>query len=83
MKYLCTVTETYRVDTETEATNLIEEAKKDGRFILSKSSTEYKERKQKGEIIETYYKVTLTKTFNDIKEPISEVNIIYEVHNEY
>ena len=69
MKYLIQTVETYRVDKEDEAKRMIEEAKSDNHFILKKYSSEYKEKKQKGEIIDTYYKVTLTKAFTDEKEP--------------
>lgn len=78
-KYLVSSVETYRVDTESEATLAIEEAKKDDRFVLSKYTNEYKERKQKGEVVDAYYKLTLTKVFNDIKEPGIEVDIDYTV----
>lgn len=77
--YLITTTEIYRVDTAIEAQKLIDEAKNDNRFTLSKYTNEYKERKAKGEIIDEYYKVTLVKTFTDIKEPETQVKIIYEV----
>ena len=53
-KYLISVTETYRVDTETEAAKIIEEAKVDGKYVLSKYSSVKKERKQKGEIIDEW-----------------------------
>ena len=76
MKYLINVVETYRVDTEAEADQLIEEAKAVGN--LSKYSCVYKEKKQKGEVIEDWYRVTLTKTFNDEKEPDNVVHISYE-----
>ena len=79
MKYLVTTTEVYRVDTEKEAQDLIDEAKKDGRFTLSKYTSEYKERKAKGEVIDDYFRVSLVKTFNDIKEPESQVTVFYEV----
>lgn len=79
MKYLVSTTEVYRVDSELEATAAIEEAKKDPAYILGKYTSEHKERKSKGEVIDEYYKVTLTKLFNDLKEPISEININYEV----
>lgn len=79
MKYLVTTTEVYRVDTEKEAQDLIDEAKKDGRFTLSKYTSEYKERKAKGEVIDDYFRVSLVKTFNDIKEPESQVTVSYEV----
>ena len=69
MKFLISTTEVHRVDTENEAVMLIEDAKEDDNFILTKYSTEHKEKKAKGEIVEEYYKVTLTKSFTDIKEP--------------
>lgn len=78
-KYLVSTTETYRVDTENEATRAIEEAKQDGSYILGKYTSEHKERKSKGEVIDEYWKLTLTKLFNDIKEPDSIVNVSYEV----
>lgn len=78
-KYLISTVETYRVDTETEATKVIEDAKKDGSYILGKYTSEHKERKSKGEVIEEFWKVALTKNFNDIKEPDSIVEVNYEV----
>lgn len=80
MKYLIQTVETYRVDSESEAEQLIQEAKKDTKFDLLKSSTEKKDVKAKGEIIDTYYKVQLNKGFNEIKEPEIDVRIIYEVN---
>lgn len=77
MKYLTQTVETYRVDQEKEAKKMIEEAKEDNHFILKKYSSEYKERKQKGEVIDTYYKVTLTKAFTDEKEPEFRTQVSY------
>lgn len=77
MKYLVQTVETYRVDQENEAKKMIEEAKEDNHFILKKYSSEYKEKKQKGEIVDTYYKVTLTKAFTDEKEPEFRTEISY------
>ena len=78
-KYLVSTIETYRVDTETEATRIIEEAKNDNAYVLGKYTNEHKERKSKGEIIDEYWKLSLTKIFNDIKEADTIVNIEYEV----
>ena len=78
-KYLVSTVETYRVDTEAEATKAIEEAKQDGSYILGKYTSEHKERKSKGEVVEEYYKLALTKIFNDIKEPDTLVDVTYEV----
>ena len=77
MKYLIQTVETYRVDKEDEAKRMIEEAKSDNHFILKKYSSEYKEKKQKGEVIDTYYKVALTKAFTDEKEPEFRTEISY------
>ena len=77
MKYLIQTVETYRVDKEDEAKRMIEEAKSDNHYILKKYSSEYKEKKQKGEVIDTYYKVTLTKAFTDEKEPEFRTEISY------
>ena len=68
-KYLITVTETYRVDTEEEAARLIEEAKDNNTYTLSKYSSVHKERKQKGEIIDEYQVVTAKQEFNVEKDP--------------
>ena len=76
-KYLISVTETYRVDTEAEAAKIIEEAKVDGNYVLSKYSSVKKERKQKGEIIDEWYRLTLTKVFTDEKEPDTNIEVIY------
>ena len=78
-KYLVSTTETYRVDTENEATKAIEEAKQDSSYILGKYTSEHKERKSKGEVIDEYWKLTLTKLFNDIKEADTPVTVKYEV----
>lgn len=77
-KYLLNTTEIYRADSDIEAQGLIDEAKADTRYILAKYSSVKKERKQKGEIIDTYYKVTLVKSFDDEKEPCGEATIEYK-----
>lgn len=78
MKYLCEVTEKYRIDSETEAKAFIEEQKKDASYALKKYSSERKERKVKGEIVDEWMQVILVKTFNDPKEPVEEISIKYE-----
>ena len=78
MKYLLETTENYRVDNETEAKELIENAKKGESYILKKYTSQYKERKQKGEVIDAWYKVTLVKVFTDEKEPDAQVEITYD-----
>ena len=78
MKYLISTVENYRVDSEEEVQELIEEAKADGKFALTKYTSTYKERKQKGEVIDSYWKVSLTKHFTDEKEPDFGTTVIYE-----
>ena len=79
MKYLITNTEVYRVETEEEAELLINEAKADTKYVLTKYNCEKKERKQKGEVIDSYIKVSLVKSFNDEKDPITDITVSYEV----
>jgi len=79
MQFLISTTETYRTDTESEAATLINEAKNDKQFVLAKYTTEQKEIKAKGEVIETYFKVTLTKQFTSIKEPDIQAKVEYTI----
>lgn len=79
MRYLVQTVETYRADTEAEAQGVIAEAKAAGEYVLSKYSSEKKEVKAKGEVIDEFYKVTLTKVFTSLKEPEVIANVIYEV----
>lgn len=79
MRFLATSTEVYRVDSEKEAKALIEEAKADKNYTLTKYASEFKEIKSKGAIADTYYKVSLVKVFNDIKEPMKLIGVHYSV----
>ena len=78
MKFLLTTTEVYRFSAEDEATAFIEKAKQERGYTLTKSTVEYKERKQKGEVIDFWWKVTLIKKFNDEKEPDRDVDVTYD-----
>lgn len=67
MKRLLNVTESYRLDTQHEVDEFIEEAKRDsvdGGYILSKYSTALKEKKAKGEVVDTGFLVTIVKDYN-------------------
>lgn len=77
-KYLIQTIETYRADTESEADQLIAEAKESTDYELKKHNAEKKEVKQKGEIIDEYWKVNLTKIFTSEKEPTGTTSIIYD-----
>ena len=61
----------------------IEDAKKESGYILTKSTVEYKERKQKGEVIDYYWKVTLVKHFTDEKMPERQKVIKYETESAF
>ena len=77
-KHLISVIETYRVDSEDEVARMIKEAKEDDTCELVKHSSVKKERRQKGEIIDAWYRLSLTKLFDDEKEPCSEVSVSYQ-----
>lgn len=67
MKELKRVTEVYRVDTEPEAVQLIEEFKAaagEGGYDVTKYESKYRNKKQKGEIVDEFYMVTIQKDYN-------------------
>lgn len=68
MRMLLKTTDVYRVDNEEEAVKMIEDTKnnslRDG-YTLTKSGYVLKNKKSKGEIIESWAVVTVEKTFND------------------
>ena len=78
-KYLIQTTEVYRADSETEAQEIIGAAKAAAEYTLTRYSSEKKEVKAKGEVIDEFYKITLAKTFTDIKEPDVQVDVMYEI----
>ena len=75
--YLVKTQETYRVSTDAEANTLINEAKEDPGYTLTKYNCQSKETKSKGEIIDEWYQVTLVKKFNDEKEPTDHISLCY------
>lgn len=76
-RYLIKVTEQYRCDTEEEAKKLIEDAKKSNQYTVLKTSSEIKTLKQKGEIVDEWRRVIITKEFNEEKEPGSYIMPYY------
>lgn len=71
--YLIKVTEQYRCDTEKEAEKLINEAKQSNQYIVTKTSSEIKTTKSKGEIVDEWRRVLITKEFTEEKEPMSHI----------
>lgn len=78
-KFLISAVETYAVSTDEEAKKLIEDAKHSTMFELKKYGSEFKEIKQKGEVVDEYYKVSLHKIFNAEKEPSQHIKVEYNV----
>ena len=68
MKYLISKTEIYRCDSETEAKAFIEDLKEEGHCVVS-STIQMKERKQKGEVVDEWIRLTVKTVYNDEKEP--------------
>lgn len=65
MRTLLSTVETYRVNTENEAKELIEQMKDEADdYSVAKYSSTYKEKKKKGEVIDSGYQVSITKNFN-------------------
>lgn len=79
MAYLIRTTEVYRADDENEAKAVIEEAKRTSTVI--KYNSTYKCKKQKGEIIDEWYKVEITKEWDDEKEPSGSTIVKYSVNS--
>lgn len=70
-KYMLEVTEQYRVDTEEEVTALIEDFKANAieeGYIPKGYNSSLKEKKSKGEVVDTGYLVKLTKVYNSFWE---------------
>jgi len=68
MKMLLKTTDVYRVDNEEEAVQMIERVKNESLtegYTLTKSGYVLKNKKSKGEIIDSWAVVTLEKTFNE------------------
>ena len=76
-KYLISVKETYRLDTKDEALAFIEENEHDGRYVSANPTMKYKEVKEKKEVVDSYFLVTLTKKFDNDKEPTGNIDIEY------
>ena len=77
MAYLINVTETYRVTTESEVERILEEAKNDSRYELTKYTSVVKTVKKSGEVVDEWIRLTLTKVFCEEKEPSGTYKIDY------
>ncbi len=67
-KQLLKTTDVWRVDTEEEAMDMIEDAKNNqisGNYLLTKSGYVVKTKKSKGEIVDQWMVVSTEKTFSE------------------
>lgn len=76
-KYLTKVTETYRIDTEDEVDAFIKEQKAQNIGEVTKYNSTKKEVKSKGELLEEYFRVEVTKVFNFEREPDTNIEVDY------
>ena len=77
MNYLIETTEIYRVESEDDAKELVEEAKRTS--TVAKYSCIYKEKKAKGEVVDSWYRVSITKKWDEEKEPRGATKVSYGV----
>jgi hypothetical protein len=80
MCYTLKTTNVYRVPTVEDALALRKHLERTCIGELTSFSYKTKYIKAKGEIIDEYYKVALTKVFTDIKEPEVQAEVSYEVY---
>lgn len=76
-KYLIQTTEVYRADTENEANQIIESAKHCKDWELAKYDCTARELKAKGDVVDTWFKVSLQKVFTKEKEPDVQYDVYY------
>lgn len=77
MIYLIKTVETYRCANENEAQNEIEEMKKNKLYEISKHKMEKRCLKAKGEIVDEWVRLEVTKEFTSEKEPEYAAKISY------
>ncbi|AXF52465.1 MAG: hypothetical protein [Caudoviricetes sp.] len=76
--YLIKSVETYRLPTETAVEQFLNKLKEDPIFEVIKYTSTKKDIKERNEIVESFYRVEVTKVFNEEKFPDSEIEVIYE-----
>lgn len=82
MAYLIKTTEVYRCANEKEANALIQKAKANSDYTVTKNSSEIRTLKAKGEIVDEWRRVTITKEFTSEKEPDGNLMPMYDVPDE-
>ena len=76
-KFLIKTTEVYRCDSEKEANTLVEKAKAATEYEVIKSTIENRQSKAKGEVVDEWKRVTITKSFSEEKEPYGNLFPVY------
>lgn len=74
MKFLIQTTEIFRCDSEQEAETFLKDMKKDKNYEITSSTVAKKEVKQKGEVVDSYIKLTVKKVYNEEKDPLVPYN---------
>ena len=77
MNYLIETTEIYRVESEDDAKELVEEAKRTS--TVAKYSCVYKEKKVKGEVVDSWYREKKKKKWDEEKEPCGATKVSYGI----
>lgn len=78
MRYLTKVVETYRLADEKQVEEFLKELKADSTFLVAKYTSQKRERKEKGEIVDEWIRFEVTKLFNDEKDPIEPITVDYK-----
>lgn len=78
-KYLIKVTEEYRADSEAEADEILRLAREEDMYEIKKTTKTKKEAKAKGEVVDEWYNVSITKIFDNEKAPIGSARILYDL----
>ena len=74
MKFLIQTTEIFRCDSEQEAETFLKDMKKDKNYEITSSTVAKKEVKQKGEVVDSYIKLTVKKVYNEEKDTLVPYN---------
>ena len=74
MKFLIQTTEIFRCDSEQEAETFLKDMKKDKNYEITSSTVAKKEVKQKGEVVDSYIKLTVKKVYNEERDPLVPYN---------
>lgn len=78
MSHLIRTIEQHRVPDMEAADSLEMDARSSNLYEVAKCVKTEKVRKAKGEVVDQWVVVDITKVFNDMKEPVSDVRVEYK-----